>query len=103
MTLERYNEDPDKIVIDDKSDHALERGMSVEAVWVITDDAKDQTKKLHDDGFRSINICFLHSSTYPKHEQQIAEIAAYFGMSMSVRSTLQPKVCLPMNLIRHLL
>lgn len=97
VTLEGFTEDPEKTVINEDSDAALVRGVSGEVVRVITkpnlEDARKQIQQLYDDGFRSISVCFLHSYTYPEHEEQVAEIAAGLGMSVSVSSKLQPMVC----------
>lgn len=96
VTLEAFTEDPDKFVPDVNSDPALVTGTSGEVVRVLRkpdlDVVKQEIEKLHDEGFRSISICFLHSYTYPEHELKVAEIGRAFGMSVSVSSTLQPMV-----------
>ena len=97
VTLEGFTEDPEKTVIDVDSDPDLVMGLSKEAVRILRKPdlavVREQLRALHDEGFRSISICFMHSYTYPKHELDVAEVAKEFGMSVSISSVLQPMVC----------
>lgn len=95
-TLEGFTEDPEKKVVDVNSDPALVLGLSKEVVRILRkpnlDIVCEQPQSLHDEGFRSVSVCFMHSYTYPDHELQVAEIARAMGMSVSVSSVLQPMV-----------
>ncbi len=97
VTLEDFTEDPDKAISDVSTDPALFRGVSGETVRVLRKPdlsiVKKELEALYNDGFRSVSVCFIHSYTYPEHEQQVAKIARDLGLSVSVSSVLQPMVC----------
>ncbi|KAJ9157698.1 5-oxoprolinase (ATP-hydrolyzing) [Pleurostoma richardsiae] len=97
VTLEGFTEDPEKTVIDPSSDpEHLVVGLSKEVVRVMQkpdlDDVRSKIRALHDEGFRSLSVCFMHSYTYPDHEIAVGKIAKEMGMSVSISSALQPMI-----------
>ena len=42
---------------------------------------KENLRKSHDAGYRSVAIVFMHAYRYPQHEQRVAKIAAEIGFS----------------------
>uniref|UniRef100_H3H6J5 Hydantoinase/oxoprolinase N-terminal domain-containing protein n=1 Tax=Phytophthora ramorum TaxID=164328 RepID=H3H6J5_PHYRM len=74
-----------------------EKGISGDYIRVIQDlDADDLTKKLQaarDDGVESVAIVLLHSYTFPRHEQQVRDIAVKLGFTqVSLSSEVMPMV-----------
>jgi 5-oxoprolinase (ATP-hydrolysing) len=72
VTLEGYAEDPNPkelTVPDDHGKSGLVKGLSGEVVRILKKpDVKiveEGLRKLFDDGYRSIAICFMHSYTFP--------------------------------------
>lgn len=72
MTLEQYAEDPNPKEIkvpDDGGKSGLVKGLSGEVVRILRKpnlkEVEAGLKKLYDDGYRSIAICFMHSYTFP--------------------------------------
>ena len=72
VTLEGYAEDPNPqeiAVPDDSGKSGLVKGLSGEVVRILKKPDLKQVepglKKLYDDGYRSIAICFMHSYTFP--------------------------------------
>ena len=96
VTLEDFTEDPVKRVTSVGSDPDLVVGLSKEVVRIMRrpdlEAVRQKIQALHDEGFRSLSVCFLHSYTFPDHELAVAEIAEGMGMSVSVSSALQPMV-----------
>lgn len=96
VTLEGFTEDPEKKAIDASADPDLVVGLSKEVIRVLRkpdlDDVRKEILSLHEDGFKSVSVCFMHSYTYPDHELAVARIAEELGMSVSVSSALQPMV-----------
>ncbi|KAL1859520.1 hypothetical protein VTK73DRAFT_7577 [Phialemonium thermophilum] len=96
VTLEGFTEDPEKKVVDASSDPDLVVGQSKEVVRVLRRPdlarVREMIGSLHNEGFRSISVCFMHSYTYPDHELAVAKIAEEMGMSVSVSSSLQPMI-----------
>ncbi|KAL1744750.1 Hydantoinase/oxoprolinase-domain-containing protein [Schizophyllum fasciatum] len=68
---------------DSTGDGGIVRGLSGEAVRIIQqpdpDVVKPRLRALRDAGFTSLAIVFLHSYTYPAHEQLVAEWAGEAG------------------------
>ncbi|KAI9911947.1 hypothetical protein PsorP6_008872 [Peronosclerospora sorghi] len=74
-----------------------ERGISGDYIRVIKDlDVEDLTSKLqaaHKDGFESVAIVLLHSYTFPRHEEQVRDIAVKLGFTqVSLSSEVMPMV-----------
>jgi 5-oxoprolinase (ATP-hydrolysing) len=72
VTLEEYAEDPNpkKITVpDDHGKSGLVKGLSGEVVRILRrpdlEVVEQGLRKLYDDGYRSIAICFMHSYTFP--------------------------------------
>jgi len=100
VTLEDYAEDPErnttKIDEDNQKEH-LVRGKSGEAVRVLQrpdeEKIRNDLQKLHDDGFKSIAICLMHSYTFTDHEDLVERIAEEIGFShISSSSKLMPMI-----------
>lgn len=53
---------------------------------------ESQLKKLKEEGFSSLAICFFHAYLYPKHEQEITSLARQMGFQVSVSTELQQMV-----------
>ncbi|GAA6020774.1 hypothetical protein JCM10207_002019 [Rhodosporidiobolus poonsookiae] len=80
-----------------EGDTSLKLGKSGEMVRIDTplDEAavEAELKKLYDDGYRSIGICFAHSYTFSDHEDRVAAIARSMGFThVSVSSELQSMI-----------
>jgi 5-oxoprolinase (ATP-hydrolysing) len=72
VTLEEYAEDPNPEKVEVPDDHGasgLVKGLSGEVVRILKKpvlrEVEAGLKKLYDDGYRSIAICFMHSYTFP--------------------------------------
>ena len=72
VTLEEYAEDPYPKGIkvpDDNGKSGLVKGLSGEVVRILKKPnlgvVKSGLKRLYNDGYRSIAICFMHSYTFP--------------------------------------
>jgi len=72
VTLEEYAEDPNPkniAVPDDHGKSGLVKGLSGEVVRILRrpdlEVVEQGLRKLYDDGYRSIAICFMHSYTFP--------------------------------------
>jgi 5-oxoprolinase (ATP-hydrolysing) len=72
VTLEEYAEDPnpkETEVPDDDGKSGLVKGLSGEVVRILKKpdlkEVEKGLKKLYEDGYRSIAVCFMHSYTYP--------------------------------------
>lgn len=74
----------------------LVEGITGDTVQIIEEpDLKEvtgQLLRLQKEGYSSLAICFLHSYLYPKHEQQVAELARSMGFQVSVLTELQPVI-----------
>ncbi|BGO95041.1 hypothetical protein NBRC10512_006494 [Rhodotorula toruloides] len=107
VTLHGYTYDPDfeknAPKFDDAgkliSDHEGEfvRGVSGEAVQILRkpDLAKVRSdlQAIYDRGVRSVAICFVHSFTFPDHENLVADICRDIGFpQISVSSALSPQI-----------
>lgn len=73
------------------------RGISGEAVRVMKQPDLSQVeadlKALYDEGYRSIAIIFVHSYTYPQHEQVVGDLARKIGFEhVSESSKLVPMI-----------
>ncbi|KAF6743162.1 5-oxoprolinase [Ephemerocybe angulata] len=73
------------------------RGISGEAVRVLKEpdlrQVENDLKALYDEGYRSIAIIFVHSYTYPEHEQIIGDLARKVGFDhVSESSKLVPMI-----------
>ncbi|GAA6042425.1 hypothetical protein JCM8097_008446 [Rhodosporidiobolus ruineniae] len=107
VTLVGYTYDPEAaqnaVKFDDEgkvvSAHQGEivKGISGEAVQILKkpDAAKVRAdlQAIYDRGVRCLSICFIHSFTFPDHEQLIASIAEEIGFTqISVSSSLSPQI-----------
>ena len=96
VTMEEFLENPEKEHIDVASDDALVEGLTGEVLRVLKvpdlNDISRQLQDLQSRGFCSLAICFIHSYLYPKHEEQVANLAREMGFEVSVSSELQPTV-----------
>ncbi|KAJ7540098.1 hypothetical protein O6H91_10G001300 [Diphasiastrum complanatum] len=73
------------------------RGVSGEMVHVVTpldkNSLRDSLQQLLDKGIRSLAVIFLHSYTFPDHEQAVAALATELGFKqVSLSSALVPMV-----------
>ncbi|KAJ8517891.1 hypothetical protein ONZ45_g4997 [Pleurotus djamor] len=73
------------------------RGLSGEAVRIIAkpdpEKVKQDLEKLFADGYRSIAIVFVHSYTYPEHENLVGSLAREIGFTqVSESSALLPMI-----------
>ncbi|GMF21743.1 unnamed protein product [Phytophthora lilii] len=74
-----------------------EKGISGDFIRVVKElDVEDLTKKLQaarEDGVESVAIVLLHSYTFPRHEQQVRDIATKLGFTqVSLSSEVMPMV-----------
>lgn len=97
VTLEDYAEHPDRATTDPSSDPDLVRGLSGEAVRILTRPKESEIQKglktLYDEGFRSIAVCLMHSYTFPDHEKLVGKIAEEIGFThISLSSQLMPMI-----------
>ncbi|GAA5920939.1 hypothetical protein JCM3775_004014 [Rhodotorula graminis] len=107
VTLVGYSYDPEAdkntVQFDDDgkvvSEHEGEivRGVSGEPVRIMRkpdlERVRADLQALYDGGIRSVAICFVHSFTFPDHEQAVAAIASDIGFTqVSVSSTLSPQI-----------
>ncbi|TFK51237.1 5-oxoprolinase [Heliocybe sulcata] len=72
-------------------------GLSGEAVRIMKkpdlEEARRDLQALYDEGYRSLAIVFVHSYTYPQHEQQIGDLARSLGFTqVSESSQLLPMI-----------
>ncbi|KAJ2928426.1 hypothetical protein H1R20_g8677, partial [Candolleomyces eurysporus] len=73
------------------------RGISGEAVRILnepdTRQVEEQLKALYDEGYRSLAIVFVHSYTYPQHEEIVGNLARKVGFEhVSESSKLVPMI-----------
>jgi len=73
------------------------RGISGEAVRVLREPDRDSIRgdlqRLHGEGYRSIAICFVHSYTFPEHEQLVGQLAREVGFEqVSMSAQLLPMI-----------
>ncbi|GAA5855395.1 hypothetical protein JCM9279_006466 [Rhodotorula babjevae] len=73
------------------------RGVSGEPVRIMRKPDLERVRMdlqaLYDGGIRSVAICFVHSFTFPDHENAVAAIASDVGFTqVSVSSTLSPQI-----------
>ena len=81
------------------------QGVSGEAVAVLARPDENKIRadlqKLFDDGIRSLAVVFIHSYTFPDHEQLVKKIAVDIGFTcVSCSAELMPMIkvrCLPQN------
>lgn len=99
VTLEDYAEHPEREVteVGQTNDPDLVRGLSGEAVRILArpeeETIREGLRDLYDQGFRSIAVCFMHSYTFPDHEQLIGKIAEEIGFThVSLSSQLMPMI-----------
>ncbi|BGP43055.1 hypothetical protein JCM10449v2_007070 [Rhodotorula kratochvilovae] len=107
VTLVGYSYDPDAAKNAVKFDEAgkvvsqhegeIVRGVSGEPVRIMRkpDLAKVRSdlQAIYDRGIRSLAICFVHSFTFPDHENAVAAVAEEIGFTqISVSSTLSPQI-----------
>ena len=76
---------------------SIVRGLSGEAVKIMQRPDEKQIeqdlKTLYDDGFRSLAVVFIHSYTFPDHEQLVGKIAKKVGFThISLSSSLMPTI-----------
>ncbi|BGP27193.1 5-oxoprolinase [Rhodotorula toruloides] len=107
VTLHGYTYDPDfeknapkfdeagKLISDHEGEFV--RGVSGEAVQILRkpDLAKVRSdlQAIYDRGVRSVAICFVHSFTFPDHENLVADICREIGFpQVSVSSALSPQI-----------
>ncbi|PRQ72198.1 5-oxoprolinase [Rhodotorula toruloides] len=107
VTLHGYTYDPDfeenapkfdeagKLISDHKGEFV--RGISGEAVQILRkpDLAKVRSdlQAIYDRDVRSVAICFVHSFTFPDHENLVADICRDIGFpQISVSSALSPQI-----------
>lgn len=74
-------------------------GTSGEIVQVVehldTSKTRAYLKRIHDEGFRSIAVCLMHSYIFPRHELQIADLAREVGfehITLSHQASQRPKL-----------
>lgn len=101
VTLPNYTEGggPEKVVTlgdNDAYDGKLVEGITGDVVQIIEQpdlaEVTEQLLQLKKEGYSSLAICFLHAYLYPKHEQQVAELARSMGFQVSVLTELQPVI-----------
>lgn len=99
VTIPTSSEDPESLLSTDFesiTNPLIVRGITGDIVHIIRRPdptrIRVQLQSLHDSGFRSIAIAFLHSYTFPHHENLVADIARQMGFAVSVSSELQPMV-----------
>ncbi|RUP51273.1 hypothetical protein BC936DRAFT_149081 [Jimgerdemannia flammicorona] len=99
VTLIGYTSSPEGIVteISEEEEGTVTRGISGELVRIMKKPDIEQIKRdlilLHDEGYRSISICLMHSYTYPEHEQQLGALAASVGFThVSLSSNITPMI-----------
>ncbi|KAK0457672.1 Hydantoinase B/oxoprolinase-domain-containing protein [Desarmillaria tabescens] len=98
VTIATSTEDPESSALDFEgtSDASIVRGLTGDFIRVLKkpdpQSVRAQLQSLHDEGFQSIAIAFVHSYTYPAHETMVADMAREFGFSVSVSSELQPMI-----------
>ncbi|GAA5899531.1 hypothetical protein JCM8208_000583 [Rhodotorula glutinis] len=107
VTLVGYSYDPEadknavrfdeagKVVSEHEGE--IVRGVSGEPVRIMRkpdlERVRADLQALYDGGIRSVAICFVHSFTFPDHEQAVAAIASDVGFTqVSVSSTLSPQI-----------
>lgn len=100
VTLLGYTSDPtgESLKIStDESRTDIVKGLSGETVQIMQKPnlgtIRKDLQKLYDDGFRSMAVVFIHSYTFPTHEQAVADIAKDIGFShISCSSSLLPMI-----------
>jgi 5-oxoprolinase (ATP-hydrolysing) len=94
VTLEGYDAEPKSVTRESSSD--LVQGVTGEYVRVLSRPdmglIRDNLQSLWHDGYRSIAIVFMHSYTFPQHEQMVADAASEMGFSVAMSSSLQPMI-----------
>lgn len=96
VTLEEFSEDPNYGTAA-SSGPGVVRGVSGELVRILQKPdislVRKQLQDIFDRGIRSLAVSLLHAYTYPKHEQEIAQLAREIGFeNVSVSSELQPMI-----------
>jgi 5-oxoprolinase (ATP-hydrolysing) len=99
VTLVGYTSDPtgESLKIDFHSNPDIVKGLSGEAVQVLQkpdpDAIRASLQDLYNQDYRSLAIVFIHSYTFPSHEQIVADIAASIGFKhISCSSSLMPMI-----------
>ncbi|KAI4864419.1 Hydantoinase B/oxoprolinase-domain-containing protein [Hypoxylon rubiginosum] len=97
VTLEAWSEKKTFASIDIKSDPALVRGITGEAVRVLepldTKTTREALQEVYDEGYRSIAICLMHSYTFRDHELAVGKLAEEIGFThISLSSELSPTI-----------
>lgn len=95
VTMESYSEDPEPKEVNTQSSNIV-LGLTGEPVRIIKkpdlNEIRSQLSHLRSEGYESVAICLIHSYLYPNHEQQVAELAASMGFSVSASAELQPTI-----------
>ncbi|KAF5010335.1 hypothetical protein F66182_15464, partial [Fusarium sp. NRRL 66182] len=91
VTIENYELDPFPQPEYDEKDSALVKTSSGEVIRVLqpvnVEAVRGQIRKLRDEGFTSLAVCFMHSHIFPDHEKLVGDIAAEEGLeSISLSS-----------------
>ncbi|CAI4331605.1 CPI_1c_G0009260.mRNA.1.CDS.1 [Saccharomyces cerevisiae] len=97
VTLEDFTEDPNHHISEPSTGRKTVYGNSGEVVRILkTPDVSEITRLLqsvYQRGLRSIAIAFLHSYTYPHHEQIVGRIAHKIGFKhVSLSSEVSPMI-----------
>ena len=97
VTLEDFTEDPNHHISEPSTGRKTVYGNSGEVVRILkTPDVSEVTRLLqsvYQRGLRSIAIAFLHSYTYPHHEQIVGRIAHKIGFKhVSLSSEVSPMI-----------
>ncbi|KAJ3764240.1 Hydantoinase/oxoprolinase N-terminal region-domain-containing protein, partial [Lentinula raphanica] len=99
VTIATASEDPESQTTSDfvfGTDPTIVRGLAGDVVQIIRrpdpSHITARLQSLQDAGLRSIAITFLHSYTFPDHENLVADIARRMGFVVSVSSEIQPMV-----------
>lgn len=97
VTLEDFSEDPEnyKSKADEKDNTVV--GKSGEVVRILkipnVEEIRSSLHLIYQSGIRSIAVAFLHSYTYPEHEQLVGRIAEEIGFThVSLSSEVSPMI-----------
>ncbi|OAA53586.1 Hydantoinase B/oxoprolinase [Niveomyces insectorum RCEF 264] len=92
VTIEGWAENPEPTSIDVRADADLREGLTGEAVRILQKPdlavLRRDLQGLWDQGFRDVAIAFMHSYTYPDHENAVADLAAEMGFTVSASARL---------------
>lgn len=96
VTIEDFSEDPTNKVTEINNSDIVE-GRSGEAIRILKEPDPDHIKTvlnvIYGTGIRSIAVAFVHSYTYPKHEQIVYDIAKAVGFSnITLSSDISPMI-----------